>query len=134
MGSGKFYPVESTCCHLAGGANWIFPTKENPQWSLRMKRTGTSGSIRFVNELGESFLVVLGVRNYRPWFDIVTDLKPDDTAMKIHPSYYNGGERSGIPLKQYKVEKVNSKNRRFSLRVTGQDRDHFVCSLVVQNA
>ncbi|OJA08914.1 hypothetical protein AZE42_07364 [Rhizopogon vesiculosus] len=57
--------------------------------TLFMNGSGTSGALRFRNGAGEEFLVLLGVHNYKRWCDVVTDLAPADTGVKIQPDYYS---------------------------------------------
>ncbi|KAG2341599.1 hypothetical protein BDR05DRAFT_965313 [Suillus weaverae] len=56
-----------------------------------MGGSGTSGALRFKNGAGEEFLVTLGIHNYNAWCDVVTDLAPGDTGLKIHTEYYTEG-------------------------------------------
>ncbi|KAG0696921.1 lectin 2b [Suillus ampliporus] len=59
--------------------------------TLDLENSGSSGSLRFRNGAGEEFFVVLGVHNYQRWCDVVVDLAPAETGMKIHPQYYDEG-------------------------------------------
>jgi uncharacterized protein YdiU (UPF0061 family) len=83
-----FTLVEKTVWYYANGGTWS--NTESIQ-TLVMGGSGTSGTLRYRSGSGEEFLVALGVHNYKRWCDIVTDLAPGDTCMKIHPKYYEDG-------------------------------------------
>ncbi|KAG2118393.1 lectin 2b [Suillus clintonianus] len=70
---------------LYGGGTW---SNKDSIETLTMGGSGTSGSLRFKSGTGEEFFVALGVHNYKRWCDIVTDLGPGDTSLKILPEYY----------------------------------------------
>jgi len=56
---------------------------------LHIGASGTSGSIRFVADTGENFIITLGIHNYKVWGDIVTKLDPaSQTGVVITPEYY----------------------------------------------
>src|SRR6266404_507491 len=86
---------------------------------LKMSGSGTSGSLRIVSDAGESFIVTLGVHNYKQWGDIVTNLKSEQSACVVHPEYY-GKE---IPARRLQREKQlasysvsDSKGRTYSFQ------------------
>ncbi|KAL5366432.1 fungal fruit body lectin-domain-containing protein [Aspergillus floccosus] len=81
--------IERTCWHYANGATW---TEDNV---LEMGGNGTSGMLRIKASPGDTFSVIVGFHNYNPWCDAQVDLQTDDTAVKLHPEYYNGGRLSG---------------------------------------
>lgn len=60
-----------------------------PEHILTMSASGSSGILRFKSTDDRYFLVALGVHNYKRWCDIVVDAAPTDTAVAIHPEYYN---------------------------------------------
>ena len=64
--------------------------ESNGEYVLTMTGSGTSGTLRFVGNDDEIFLVVLGVHNYKRWGDIVTNLDEDQTGAAINPQYYGG--------------------------------------------
>ncbi|TFK35136.1 Cytolysin/lectin [Crucibulum laeve] len=122
-----FTVVESTCWHYANGCTWEQPSSSNgSQWTLKMNGSGTSGALRLMNSSGEYIFLLVGVHNYRIWLDVLTDLKSDDTAVKIHPTYYAGGSRSGLSLVE-SIERSDSKGRKVSLKVTAHDGNYFRC-------
>ncbi|KAG2043729.1 fungal fruit body lectin [Suillus americanus] len=93
-----FTLVEKTVWHYANGGTW---TNTESIQTLVMGGSGTSGTLRFRSGSGEEFLVALGVHNYKRWCDIVPDLAPGDTCMKIHPEYYmDGNPRNEMLWKQ----------------------------------
>lgn len=81
--------VERTCWYYANGATW---TDDNV---LEMGGSGTSGMLRIKTSSGEIFSVIVGFHNNDPWCDAQVNLEDDDTAVKLHPEYYNGGSLSG---------------------------------------
>lgn len=88
---------------------------------LNMGASGTSGSIRFVADTGENFIVTLGVHNYKPWGDIVTKLDNSQTGVKINPEYYEkewGGtqnaDRVAVRWKNLPSYEVTRDGRKFS--------------------
>ncbi|GIK04357.1 hypothetical protein Aspvir_008438 [Aspergillus viridinutans] len=83
--------VEKTCWYYANGCTW---TEQDGQHVLFMGGSGTSGMLRFKSSSGETFTTVLGMHNYNPWCDVQVNLKDDETAVKMHPEYYNGGKLS----------------------------------------
>lgn len=80
--------VEKTCWYYANGGTW---TENNV---LEMGGSGTSGMLRIKASSGHTFSVIVGFHNYNPWCDAQVDLRDDDTAVKLHPEYYNGGRLS----------------------------------------
>jgi hypothetical protein len=85
-GDPGFTIVEKTVWYYANGGTW---SNTDSIQTLHMNGSGTSGALRLKNGAGEQFLVLLGVHNYQRWCDIVTDLEPGDTGMKIQPDYYS---------------------------------------------
>jgi len=88
--------VEKTCWHYANGATW---TEHEDDHLLSMGGSGTSGMLRFRFSTGEKFCLALGIHNHEVWCDIIANLKDNDTATKIHQSYYDrsrGGKREEL--------------------------------------
>ncbi|PKX90472.1 uncharacterized protein P174DRAFT_515557 [Aspergillus novofumigatus IBT 16806] len=83
--------VEKTCWYYANGCTW---TEKDGEHVLFMGGSGTSGMLRFKTSSGDFFTVVLGMHNYSPWSGLLVNLQDDDTALKLHPEYYNGGKFS----------------------------------------
>ncbi|KAL6229093.1 hypothetical protein BDW75DRAFT_225701 [Aspergillus navahoensis] len=81
--------VEKTCWYYAKGGTW---TEDNV---LEMGGSGTSGMLRIKASSGQTFSVIVGFHNDNPWCDAQVDLRDDETAVKLHPEYYNGGRLSG---------------------------------------
>ncbi|GLB42678.1 hypothetical protein LshimejAT787_1201270 [Lyophyllum shimeji] len=107
--------IERTVWHYANGGSWIL---DDHIFVLTMGGSGTSGMMRFLDTAtGEVFAVLVGVHNWKPWCDVVTDLTTKDTCMEIHPSYYAGGKRSGIALVE-SMEKVSAAGKKISLKIT----------------
>ena len=80
--------VESSVWHYANGGTW---SDVNGKQVLAMGGSGTSGTLRFLGDNGESFIVALGVHNYARWCDIHTDLAENNTGTVLHPEYYKAG-------------------------------------------
>ncbi|GFF48748.1 boletus edulis lectin [Aspergillus lentulus] len=93
--------VEKTCWYYANGCTW---TEQDGQHVLFMGGSGTSGMLRFKSSSGDLFTVALGMHNYNPWRGLLVDLREDDTALKLHPEYYNGGKFSHLPEGVYSLE------------------------------
>ncbi|KAF8522797.1 Cytolysin/lectin [Gautieria morchelliformis] len=81
-----------TYTHYANGGTW---SESNGMLVLTMGGSGTSGTLRFVADTGEIFLIVLGLHNYAPWCNVVPDLAAMEPAEAVNAEYYAGGKRSG---------------------------------------
>ncbi|PPQ68811.1 hypothetical protein CVT24_007697 [Panaeolus cyanescens] len=125
-----FQVVEKTVWNYANGGNW---TEANGQHILSMGGSGTSGTMRFSSsDTGESFLVALGVHNYKRWGDIVADLKNDQTGIIINPEYYKAGKRATQrerQLSQFTVK--NSKGRPLTVNFTDADGKDLACDIII---
>jgi len=106
--------IERTVWHYGSGGSWIL---EDHIFVLTMGSSGTSGMMRFLDTAtGEVFAILVGVHNYKPWCDIVTDLTTKDTCMEIQPTYYAGGKRSGITLVE-SMNKTSASGKKISLAI-----------------
>ncbi|KAF9055562.1 fungal fruit body lectin-domain-containing protein [Panaeolus papilionaceus] len=106
--------------------------KSNGQQVLNMGGSGTSGTIRFVADNGENFIVALGVHNYKRWCDIVTNLGRDQTGTVINPQYYNDGPRAYQREKQLASYSVkNAKGRQFAVKFTDGEGQDLACDIIV---
>ncbi|PPQ83808.1 hypothetical protein CVT25_001024 [Psilocybe cyanescens] len=124
-----FHPVEQTVWNYANGGTW---TETNEQRTLTMGGSGTSGTIRFVADNGENFIVALGVHNYKRWCDIVTNLTGEQTGTVINPEYYNGGKRAYQREKQLATYSVsNSEGRKFTVTYTNSDGHELAANIVI---
>lgn len=109
-----FTDIERTVWHYGNGGSWI---QEDHIFVLTMGSSGTSGMMRFLDKAtGEVFAILVGVHNYKPWCDVVTDLKTKDTCMDIQPTYYAGGKRSGITLVEG-MDKRSASGKKISLKI-----------------
>ncbi|KAK6329626.1 hypothetical protein TWF730_006174 [Orbilia blumenaviensis] len=79
--------IEKSC---AENAIWL---EQNGVQKLTMDASGTSGVLRFQGGNGEKFLVALGVHNYKHWSSVLVDLDGNQTAMRIHPTYYGNNTK-----------------------------------------
>ena len=108
-----FQLVEKTNWNYANGGTW---TECYGEHILTMGGSGTSGTLRFLSDTGERFIVALGVHNYKRWSDIVTGLAPDQTGIVINSEYYNSGGRAYAREKQLSTYSVTSSaGRRFTV-------------------
>ncbi|KAI2837096.1 hypothetical protein CBS11852_7348 [Aspergillus niger] len=80
--------IEKTTWYYAKGGAWTEDAGHN--LTLTHGRSGTSGMLRIRASPSHTFSVVVGYHNYEFWFDAQIDLHDDDTAVKLHPEYYNG--------------------------------------------
>ncbi|KAF8126742.1 lectin [Boletus edulis] len=103
-GRGFFSVVEKTVFHFANGGTW---SEANGTQILTMGGSGTSGVLRFKSDK-ELITVAVGVHNYKRWCDVVTGLKPEETALVINPQYYNNGPRAYAREKQLAEYSVTS--------------------------
>ncbi|KAI2890736.1 hypothetical protein CBS76997_5089 [Aspergillus niger] len=84
--------IEKTCWYYANGGAWT--EDADHKLTLTLGGSGTSGMLRIRASSGHTFSVVVGYHNYEFWCDAQVDLHDDDTAVKLHPEYYNGGRLS----------------------------------------
>uniref|UniRef100_D2D056 Lectin n=1 Tax=Agroathelia rolfsii TaxID=39291 RepID=D2D056_9AGAM len=111
-----FQLVEETVWKYANGGTWAV---ENDQHVLTMGGSGTSGTLRFQADDGESFVVAFGVHNYKRWCDIVTGLASNQTGIVINEEYYSLPVRERArerQLSEYQVK--NAKGRNFQVNFT----------------
>ena len=94
---GFFHIVEQTVWHFANGGTWA---EDNTTRTITMGGSGTSGVIRFKSDKNEYITIAVGVHNYKRWCDVVTGLKPEETALLINGQYYNNGGRDFVREKQ----------------------------------
>jgi Fungal fruit body lectin len=131
-GKGGFFRiVEKTVWKYANGGTW----DDNYGYQvLKMGGSGTSGSLRLQTDSGESFVVTLGVHNYKRWGDIVTNLQNDQTACTINPEYYS----SEFPHRQQQREKqlttysvANAQGRKLSFEYTKTEGNDLEVRVVI---
>ncbi|KZP31629.1 lectin [Athelia psychrophila] len=125
-----FRAVEQTVFNYANGGTW---DSVEEQKLLTMGGSGTSGTIRFVSVDGkESFIVALGVHNYKRWCDVVTNLKDDQTGVLINPQYYNNGGRDYQREKQLASYNIkNAKGREIGVKFTKDDGNDLKCNIII---
>jgi hypothetical protein len=85
-----FNVVERTVWNYANGGTW---SEVDGAYVLTMGGSGTCGSLRFLADNGENFIITLGVHNYKRWGDIVTNLTNEQTGVIITPQYYSDAHR-----------------------------------------
>ena len=128
-----FRIVEKTVWQYANGGTW---SEVNGTQVLTMGGSGTCGSLRFVADTGENFIVTLGVHNYKRWCDIVTDLKSGNTGVEIQPTYYQDGSVSGnrneMLWKQLaQIEKTDSKGHKFAVNFFKEDGNTLYATITI---
>ena len=102
------------------------------EYALTMDNSGTSGTLRFLADNGENFLVALGVHNSRRWCDIVTNLTNEQTAVLINPQYYVAGARATQRERQLTTYSVrNSRGRTFTVNYTVTEGNNLRCNIVI---
>ncbi|KAH9946701.1 lectin [Amylocystis lapponica] len=121
-----FFIVEKT---IGGGE--ISDT--NGIQTFTMPGSGTSGGIRFVSsDSTEAFYVALGIHNYKRWCDVVTDLTDSDTSLKLHPLYYEPGERAAIREQQLaEIERTSKKGTKIVVKYLSQQDNAYLVDIVV---
>ena len=126
-----FNIVEKTVWNYANGGTW---SESNREQVLTMGGSGTSGTLRFLADTGENFIVALGVHNYKRWCDIVTNLSNDQTDVIINPEYYNDAypDREVQREKQLATYSVaNSKGRKFTVTFYVADGNDLKANIIV---
>ena len=126
-----FNVVEKTVWHYANGGTW---SECEGAHVLTMGGSGTCGSLRFVADTGENFIITLGVHNYKRWGDIVTNLTNEECGVVITPQYYGNqyGDRAQQREKQltsYNVE--NAKCRNFAYNYTVAEGNHLKVNIII---
>ncbi|KAF8999150.1 fungal fruit body lectin [Cyathus striatus] len=124
-----FRVVEKTVWKYANGGTW---DEVNGQHVLNMGGSGTSGTLRFVADNGENFIVAVGVHNYKRWGDIVTNLSNEQTGVVINPEYYSVKEREQARERQlvsYNVK--NAKGRNFAVTYTVAEGNDLQCNVII---
>jgi len=120
-----FRVVEQTVWNYANGGTW---SDIDGQKVLTMGGSGTSGTIRFQSDTGENFLVIVGVHNYKPWYDIAPDLKNDETGTVINPEYYGSGVRNnGIQRDNVK----NAQGRNLAIKFTVGEGNDLKANIII---
>lgn len=105
---------------------------------LTIGASGTSGTLRFVADTGENFIVALGVHNYKPWGDIVTKLDSAQTGVKINPEYYEkewGGtqndDRVAVRWKNLSSYDVTRDGRKYAFKYTVTSGNELTVNIVI---
>jgi hypothetical protein len=84
--------IEKTCWYYANGGAWTEDTGN--KLTLTLGGSGTSGMLRIRASSDHTFSVVMGYHDSEFWCDVQVDLNDGDTAVKLHPEYYDGGALS----------------------------------------
>ena len=126
-----FNLVERTVWQFANGGTW---SEVNGAYVLTMGGSGTCGSLRFLADTGENFIITLGVHNYLRWGDIVTNLTNEQTGVIITPQYYSDAnpDRERQREKQLTTYNVsNLKGRSFAFNYTVVDGNNLTVNIII---
>ena len=126
-----FHVVEQTVWKYANGGTW---SHNSGAYVLTIGGSGTAGSLRFVSDTGENFIVTLGVHNYKRWGDIVTNLSNDQTGVVITPEYYSNEypdreKQREAQLVSYDVK--NLKGRDFAFKYTVAEGNNLKVNIII---
>jgi len=115
-----FRVVEQTVWKYSNGGTW---DQVDGAYVLTIGGSGTCGSLRFLSDTGEGFIVTLGVHNYKRWGDIVTNLTSEQTGIVITPQYYSNAHRDREQQREkqlttYNVNNAKGRNIKFDYTVT----------------
>jgi len=126
-----FHIVEKTVWNYANGGTW---SEMNGEQILTMGGSGTSGTLRFVADNGENFIVALGVHNYKRWGDIVTNLTNEQTGVIINPEYYNNANADRVAARERQLASYsvnNAKGRKFAVNYTVAEGNDLQCNIII---
>jgi Fungal fruit body lectin len=128
--NGFFHIVEKTCWKY-GGVTW---GEVNGTHVLTMDSSGSSGSLRFVSDTGENFIVTLGVHDNKRWGDIVTNLTDEQTGVVVTSEYYDSESPYRVAqrnnqLPTYSV--ANNRGRTFWFTYTVTNGHNLVVNIVI---
>ena len=125
-----FRLVEQTVWKYANGGTW---GESNGEYVLTMGGSGTSGTLRFVGDDGEKFIVAFGVHNYKRWSDIVTNLTDDQTGVVINPQYYDGtpdrAHARESQRSEYSVKNLQGRN--FTVNYTVNEGNDLRANIII---
>jgi len=130
-GNAFFNVVEKTVWTTASGGTW---SQVDAAHVLTIG-SETCGSLRFVANTGEHFIVTLGVDEKGFWGDIVTDLTNEQTGVIITPQYYDYNHPDRIKQREsnlvdYSI--TNEEGRKFAyskLPLLGDN--HFIVNIII---
>ncbi|KAH9995931.1 lectin [Russula compacta] len=126
-----FRIVEKTVWKYANGGTW---SEVDDQQVLTIGGSGTSGSLRFVSDTSENFIITLGVDGSKRWGDIVTNLTSSETGVVINPQYYDSNypdreKQRTAQLTSYSV--ANSEGRKFAFNYTVTEGNSLAVNIVI---
>ena len=126
-----FRVVEKTVWKYANGGTW---DEVAGYHVLKMGGSGTSGSLRLLSNMGESFVVTLGVHNCKRWGDIVTNLRNDETACIINSEYYSSNCPYRVAAREGQLcayEVSDFRGRKYSLVYTVTEGNDLKARVVI---
>jgi Fungal fruit body lectin len=95
---------------------------------------GTCGSLRFVSNNGDNFIITLGVHNYKRWGDIVTNLTNDQTGVIITPEYYDDDHRDREQQREKQLTTysvTSATGRHYAFNYTGTEGNNFTVNIII---
>ena len=101
---------------------------------LMMPESGTSGVLRYRNNVGEWFIVVVGIHNYKPWVDIATDLAAHEDTKTVNQEWYGKGKRNQNWVQVIEKQTTSKLGTLVDLRILSQSGNQFNAELNVVDA
>ncbi|KAG9010287.1 hypothetical protein FRB94_010637 [Tulasnella sp. JGI-2019a] len=128
-----FMIEEKAVWHYANGGTWEGKDGLSyHNWKLTMGGSGTSGALLCRNPMtGDSCCFVLGVHNYKPWCNVVTDLSSSDDATSILSSFYGSGARNQGWVQVQEDKKTTSKGASVQVRFTIADGNSLAADIII---
>jgi Fungal fruit body lectin len=97
--------------HVVEKTAWGTWTEVDGAHVLTMSNSGSCGSLRFVSDTDEAFIVTLGVHNYKRWGDIVTKFATNEhTGIIVTPQYYDSQHSNRVSQRQSQATTYNVRN------------------------
>jgi Fungal fruit body lectin len=97
--------------HVVEKTAWGTWTEVNGAHVLTMSNSGTCGSLRFLSDTDETFIVTLGVHSHKRWGDIVTNFAANErTGIVITPQYYDSEHSDRVSQRQSQPRTCNVRN------------------------
>ncbi|KAG6849709.1 hypothetical protein H0H93_006092 [Arthromyces matolae] len=126
-----FRIIEQTIYQYGNGGSW---SMVDGRHVLRMNDSGTSGTLRFLGDNGEIFIVALGVHNQKRWGDIVSNLQQNQTGVLIHPQYYSDQHKDREEQREKQLASYSVKNahgRQLSIKYTQAEGQNLAANIII---
>ncbi|KAH9974416.1 lectin [Lactifluus volemus] len=129
----RIYQTDSSAFfHLVEKTNWKYAAP--CVWSEVTEPIGTCGSLRLQSDTGETFIVTLGVHNYKRWCDIVTNLSPEQTGVVITPEYYDSKHPDRVAQRERQLQSYsvsNNKGRKFTVSYSVAEGNNLTANVII---